>query len=120
MKAITDFLPIILFFIVYNWLFALACVLSHFIGNTPLIKRIIRGGLSLPDTIWTKLNVIWASFFIVQGALNLFVMYNFDTDTWVNFKLFGMLGMTLLFIVAQGLYLMKYLENPLPTSNKDP
>lgn len=104
---------------VINWLFALACVLTHFIGKTPLIKRVMSGGLTLPDTIWLKLNLIWASFFIVQGALNLFVMYNFDTDTWVNFKLFGMLGMTLLFIIAQGLYLMKYLEKPLPASNKD-
>jgi len=97
---------------IINWLFALACLLSQFIGKTPLIKRMMSSGLSLADEIWAKLNSIWAAFFCFQGTLNLYVIYNFDTDTWVNFKLFGMLGLTILFIIAQGIYLMKHIEQP--------
>lgn len=97
---------------IINWLFALACLLSQFIGKKPLIKLMMSGSLKLADTIWTKLNTLWAAFFCLQGALNLYVIYNFDTDTWVNFKLFGMLGLTVLFIIAQGLYLMKHIEEP--------
>lgn len=102
---------------IINWLFAFACLTTHFIGNTPLIKRMMQGGLTLPNNVWTKLNGIWALFFIVQGLLNLYVMYNFDTDTWVNFKLFGMLGLTMVFIVVQGFYLMKHIEEPVNISD---
>lgn len=98
---------------VINWLFAFVCISTHFIGNTPLVKRMMSGGLTLSDKIWTKLNGIWALFFVVQGLLNLYVMYNFDTDTWVDFKLFGMLGLTIMFIVAQGIYLTKHIEDPI-------
>ena len=102
---------------IINWLFAFACLVTHFIGNTPLIKRMMSGGLTLPDNIWSKLNGIWALFFITIGLLNLFVMYNFDTDTWVNFKLFGMLGLTIIFIIAQGFYLIKHIEEPINISD---
>ncbi len=102
---------------VINWLFSLACIFTHFIGHTPLIKRMMSSGLSLPDKIWRQLNAIWAAFFALQGCLNLYVVYNFDTDTWVNFKLFGMLGITVLFIIAQGFYLMKYIVKPEDTIN---
>lgn len=103
---------------VINWLFASALVLSHFIGETPLMKRLMGGSLTLADEIWARLNTLWVVFFVIQGALNLFVMYNFDTDTWVNFKLFGMLGMTLVFIIAQGFYLMKHVVEPENISNE--
>jgi len=102
---------------VINWIFAAACVLTHFIGKAPLIKRMMSSGLSLPENIWRKLNFIWATFFVVQGLLNLYVVYNFDTDIWVNFKLFGMMGITLIFIVAQGFYLMKYIIEPETITN---
>ncbi|PCI21457.1 MAG: septation protein A [Piscirickettsiaceae bacterium] len=96
---------------IVNWLFGIACIGSQFIGKRPLIQRIMDGNISLPDKVWKKLNVMWASFFIFLGAANLFVMYNFDTDTWVNFKLFGMLGLTLLFVVLQGFFLVKHIED---------
>jgi len=103
---------------IINWLFAVACILSQFIGKAPLIQRMMSGGLSLADEIWKKLNSIWAAFFCLQGALNLYVIYNFDTDTWVNFKLFGMLGLTIAFIIAQGFYLMKHIQ-PVEQTNKN-
>ncbi len=97
---------------IINWLFGLACIGSQFIGKDPIIKRLMGDNLSLPNNIWLRLNTIWACFFIFMGTANLAVVYNFDTDTWADFKLFGMLGLTFLFIIAQGFYLMKYIEEP--------
>ena len=67
--------------------------------------------LNLPDDIWTRLNLSWATFFFVLGILNLYVVYNFDTETWVNFKLFGLLGLTVVFMVGQGIYLMRHMPS---------
>jgi intracellular septation protein len=67
--------------------------------------------LSLPAVIWRRLNLGWSAFFLTLGAINLFVVYSFDTATWVNFKLFGMLGLTLVFVVAQSFYLTRYMTD---------
>ena len=91
-----------------NWLFALAFFLSQFIGKQPLIERMMAKNIHLPKPIWTKLNLSWVVFFIVMGIANLYVVYHFDTNTWVNFKLFGMLGLTLLFVIIQAFYLMRH------------
>ena len=77
--------------------------------------------ISLPNHIWIKLNIAWALFFIALGGLNIYVAFSFDTDTWVNFKLFGLMGLTFVFIIAQSLYLMPYLketDNDKSSSNK--
>ena len=66
--------------------------------------------MELPSAVWVRLNLAWTAFFVVMGILNLIVAFNFDTDTWVDFKLFGMLGLTLLFVLAQGVYLARYLD----------
>jgi intracellular septation protein len=50
---------------------------------------------------------MWIVFFVVEGALNLYVAYNFDEATWVNFKLFGLMGITLLFALAQGVWISR-------------
>ena len=95
---------------VVNWLFGAVFLGSEYIGKKSLIRRLMDGKISLPDAIWTRLNFGWVGFFVFAGAANLYVVYNFDTDTWVNFKLFGLMGLTLAFIVAQGLYLMRHIE----------
>lgn len=95
---------------VINWVFALGFILSHFIGKKPLIQRLLDKNINLPNAIWNRLSLSWIAFFILLGIANLFVIYHFDTDTWVNFKLFGMLGLTVLFTIAQSLYLAKYLK----------
>ncbi len=68
--------------------------------------------MQLPDSVWNTLNWAWTGFFAVMGVLNLWVAFNFDTDTWVNFKLFGGIGLMLVFVVAQALYLSRYLKEP--------
>ncbi|OLS61623.1 septation protein A [Pseudomonas putida] len=102
---------------VVNWLFALAFLGSHFIGDKVLIKRIMGHALTLPDTVWSRLNVAWIAFFLFCGAANLFVAFTFQ-DYWVDFKVFGSLGMTVLFLVAQGVYLSRHLHDSDPTTPK--
>ena len=99
---------------VVNWLFALAFAGSHFIGDKVLIKRMMGHALSLPDAIWTRLNVAWIGFFLFCGAANLFVAFTY-LSIWVDFKVFGSLGMTVLFLIAQGIYLSRHLHDTDPT-----
>ncbi|RDE19599.1 septation protein A [Motiliproteus coralliicola] len=94
---------------VVNWLFAVAFLGSQFIGAKPLVQRMMESAVELPKLIWLRLNLAWVIFFVVMGALNLFVAYTMSEETWVNFKLFGMLGLTLVFIVLQGIYLSKHI-----------
>ena len=102
---------------VVNWLFALAFAGSHFIGDKLLIKRIMGHALTLPDAVWTRLNLAWIGFFLFCGAANLFVAFTYQS-IWVDFKVFGSLGMTLLFLVAQGIYLSRHLhDSDAPTTH---
>lgn len=103
---------------VVNWIFALAFAGSHFIGQQPLIKRVMGHAVSLPDPIWTKLNIAWVVFFIVLGATNLFVAFTFQS-IWVDFKVFGSLGMTLLFLIGQGVYLSRHMQDQPAQSSEE-
>jgi len=89
------------------WLLAIFFLASHFMEE-PLLKRLMDKQMNLGFAIWQRLNLSWFLFFAFLGALNLYVVHHFDTPTWVNFKLFGCLGLTLLFIIAQGLYMSKH------------
>jgi intracellular septation protein len=95
---------------VINWLFGVAFIGSQFIGKQPFIQRMLSSQLELPQAIWRNLNSAWALFFITLGFINLYVVYNYDTDTWVDFKLFGLMGLTLGFMLLQGLYLARYIK----------
>ena len=93
---------------VVNWLFAIAFAVSQFVGERPLIHRMLGANVDLPGSVWTRLNTAWVVFFTVVGFINLYVIYNFDTATWVNFKLFGMLGLTIAFVIAQAFYMVRH------------
>jgi len=95
---------------VVNWLFAVAFLGSRFIGRKTLLERMMGDQLELPSPVWVKLTLAWAIFFLVMGLANLYVAYTFDENTWVNFKLFGMLGLTLVFVLAQALYMSRHLK----------
>ena len=96
---------------VVYWLFSLAFLGSQFIGDKPIIQRMVAGKISLPDAVWRRLNLTWVGFFIFLGLLNLYVAFNFSEATWVNFKLFGMLSLTLIFIILQGLYMARVAQS---------
>ncbi|NOZ53524.1 MAG: septation protein A [Gammaproteobacteria bacterium] len=97
---------------VLNWVFGIAFLASNFIGKKTIVERMMGNNISLPANIWNKLNLSWVVFFIALGFLNLYVVYNFDTDTWVNFKLFGMMALTAIFVVAQAIYMSRHAETP--------
>lgn len=101
---------------VVNWLFGLAFLGSQFIGQKTIVERLMGSNISLPAFAWKNLNIAWVIFFVLMGIINLFVAYSFSEEIWVNFKLFGMLGLTLVFIIAQGFYLSRHIEN---TENND-
>ncbi|MCF6391312.1 septation protein A [Mycobacterium sp. MBM] len=104
---------------VVNWLFALVFAGSHFIGDKLLIKRVMGHALTLPDAVWTRLNLAWIAFFLFCGAANLFVAFTFQS-IWVDFKVFGSLGLTVLFLVGQGIYLSRHLhDSDTPTSKTE-
>lgn len=94
---------------VVNWLFAAAFAASHFIGDKPLIERIMGHAISLPKPFWNRLNLAWVAFFLFSGAANLFVAFTFH-DIWVDFKVFGSLGMTLLFMIGQGFFIARHMQ----------
>ncbi len=103
---------------VVNWLFALAFAGSHFIGQQPLIKRVMGHAINLPDRIWTQLNIAWVIFFMFAGAANLFVAFTFH-EIWVDFKVFGSLTMTVLFLIGQGVFLSRHMQDTPDGSNKE-
>lgn len=97
---------------VLYWLFAIVLFTSEIFWNKNLIRAVMDKQLALPDPVWRKLNHAWAGFFAVLGLLNLYVAFNFATETWVNFKLFGTMGLMLVFVVLQSLFLGKYMKEP--------
>jgi len=135
---------------IVNWLFAAVFLGSHFIGERPLIARMMDRVIEVPSHIWRRLNLMWVIFFIVSGLANLYVAARFFAaeqvlvaaagqakidlaacgeifskelldlcttarsreETWVNFKLFGMMGLTIAFVIAQVFYLAKHIPDP--------
>ncbi|EGV30642.1 intracellular septation protein [Thiorhodococcus drewsii AZ1] len=143
-----------------NWLFAATFLGSQFVGERPLIQRMMGHAVDIPAPIWTRLNLLWTLFFVFLGAANLFVVYIgsgfFDAqqallgasgqdsvdlttcaasysghlldlcndaqareETWVNFKLFGMMGLTILFVIAQAFYLTRHVKEEPQTLETD-
>lgn len=92
-----------------NWAFAAALLGSQFIGGRNLIERMLGAQFTLPPEVWRRLNLAWISFFLFVGGLNLYVAYGYALDTWVNFKVYGVIGLTLGFALLQGVYLARHL-----------
>jgi intracellular septation protein len=95
---------------VLYWLFATVLLGSALLFGKNPIRSMLEAQVTLPEALWMRLNLMWVGFFAVMGGLNLYVAYNFSEADWVNFKLFGGMGLMLAFIVAQGLMLAKYVE----------
>ena len=95
---------------VIYWLFALLFLVTQFIGERTLLQRIMDNKISLPQTVWNRLNTSWTIFFTVMGFVNLYIVYHYSTNAWVNFKLFGTLGLTIGFVIMQSFYMAKYIK----------
>lgn len=103
------------------WLFAASLIAAQLFFNKNPMRSMMEKQISLPDVIWSKLNIAWAALFVSLGFLNLYVAFNYSQDTWVNFKLFGMTGIMFVFIILQTIVLSKYLpkEESKTDSNGD-
>lgn len=97
---------------VLYWLFAIVLFAAEMFWNKNLIRSVMQQQIVLPDPVWRRLNHAWAGFFAAMGVLNLYVAYHFATETWVDFKLFGTMGLMVLFVILQSLYLGKYMKEP--------
>ncbi len=95
---------------VINLLFSAALLVSQFVLKKPLIKQMLGKEMQLPDAIWSRVNLAWAGFFAVAAATNTYIAFHLPQEVWVDFKVFGLLGMTLLFTVATVFYLYRHLH----------
>lgn len=95
---------------VLYWLMGSALLIGQLFFRKNLIRSLMGAQMELPDTAWRTVNWSWTGFFAVMGLVNLWVAYRFDTDTWVNFKLFGGIGLMAVFVIGQALYLSRYMK----------
>jgi intracellular septation protein len=103
---------------VVYWVLGLIFFLSPYFSKKFLVQKMLENSLTLPTKAWRTLNTSWYSFFLLMGFLNLYVVYNYSTEIWVNFKLFGTLGLTLAFVLVQGVIVARFL--PANQTNQDP
>ncbi len=99
---------------VLYWLFAVTLFVSAKLLGKNLIRRMLEEQVALPEAAWGRLNLAWAVFFVLMGIANLFIAFRYPTDIWVNFKLFGGMGLMLAFVFGQGLWLAKYVSEEKP------
>ena len=104
---------------VLYWLAAAVLLASKVFFKKNFIQQMMGKMLSPPESIWNKLNLIWVTFLVALGFLNLYVAFNYSLDTWVNFKLFGVTGMLFLFMIVQVFLLRKYMIEPTEETNKE-
>ena len=105
---------------IVNWLFGAAFLVSEVFMKKSLIQYLIESShrhqahgaqsFDLPKNVWRKLNALWATYFLVVGFVNIYIAYHFSTAAWVNFKVFGVLGLTIVFILLQTWYLYKHMK----------
>lgn len=92
------------------WIFAAILLFSQFVSRKNLLSHLLGDKIVLPKKIWDHLNISWSLFFIFLGCLNVYVIYHYSMDAWVNFKLFGTLGLTLIFTIIQAIYMSRFIQ----------
>ena len=97
---------------VLYWCFALALLGAQLVMRKNMIRSLMGKQMTLPDPVWDKLNLAWSAFFAAMGALNLYIAFNFPLELWVNFKMFGFIALMIAFVIAQTVYLSRYLKEP--------
>ena len=95
---------------VLYWLFSVVLLFSNLLFKKNLIRSLLQEKIALPLQVWHRLNLIWSLFFASLGMLNLYIAFNYSTDTWVNFKLFGFTALMVVFILGQSAWLSKYVD----------
>ena len=103
---------------VLYWAMGGALLVGQVFFRRNWLQSLMKSQMALPDHAWRVMLWSWCGFFAVMGVLNLWVAYHFDTDTWVNFKLFGGMGLMLVFVLAQAMYLGRFMDNGEVTADK--
>ncbi|GAB1393514.1 septation protein A [Rhodocyclaceae bacterium] len=101
------------------WIFATALLGSILFFKKNLIRSMLEQQVALPEPLWMKLNLAWVAFFAFMGGLNLYVAKHYDEATWVNFKLFGGMGLMFAFIILQGVLLAPYIPDEKSEDKKE-
>ena len=96
---------------VLYWLFGAILAVADVGFRKNLVRAMMEHQVSLPDEIWTRLLASWIGFFAVMGVLNIYVAYNYSLDTWVNFKMFGGIGLMIAFVLLQALFLARHVQD---------
>ncbi len=104
---------------VFNWVLALVFLGSHFIGQRPVLQRLLGGQLVLPQNIWTRLSMLWIGNFTVVGALNLIVAYQYEESFWVAYKLYSSIGFTLLLMLLTIVIVAPHLKDQDPDAGAE-
>jgi intracellular septation protein len=104
-ETFIKFKPTILY-----WIFATILLGSNLLLKKNLMRTLLKEKITLPTKVWNQVNLGWSLFFVLLGVVNLYVAFNFSTDAWVNFKLFGTTGMMLVFVLLQAMALSKYVQ----------
>ena len=100
---------------VLYWVMGSALLIGQLVFKKNGIKSLMGTQMNLPDAVWRTVNLSWVVFFAVMGVINIWVAYSFPTSTWVNFKLFGGMGLMVVFVLAQAVYLNKHIkQDPAP------
>ena len=94
-----------------NWLFGVVIIGSQFVGQRTIMERLMSHAITVPAAAWRNVNMAWGLFFLAMGALNLHVAYGYSEETWVNFKLFGLTGLTFAFVILQSFYLARFMPD---------
>jgi intracellular septation protein len=98
-------------FTVVSWVFALVIYGSHFMGDKTLVERMMGASMALPKFVWSRANAAMGTLMLAEGIINIYVLYNFDTETWFNIKFYGMTAVTVLFMLVLGFYLARYIKD---------
>jgi len=104
---------------VLYWLFAAVLGGGQWLFKRNFLRSMLGAQIQLPDPVWSRLNLAWVTFFAAVGGLNLYVAYNWPTETWVSFKVFGIFGLLLVFVVLQSLYLGRHMKSAQEASTAD-
>ena len=94
-----------------DWAMALALWLSQALFGKNLLQALVGAQIELPQAVWQRLNLAWIAFFALMGVANLYVAYTYSTSVWATFKVFGLTGLMLVFMVAQGFYIARFLKD---------
>ncbi|MCC7005840.1 MAG: septation protein A [Ottowia sp.] len=95
---------------VLYWVLALGLMISAILFKKNLVYAAMSKHIVVPNTVWATLNWAWVGFFILMGVVNLYVAMRYPTDVWVNFKLFGSMGLTIAFVIVQSVWLSRYIQ----------